>query len=148
MNVLVIDDSDYKIEALERVLAKRFAATSVVVARSFISGLKELESYTPDVVLLDMSLPTYDPGQPGRDGRMRIYGGREILVEMELLALDAKVVVITQFDIFGEPPNTKDLLTLNSELKQEFPTHYAGTVYYNNRAAGWENDLVQMLQEL
>jgi DNA-binding NarL/FixJ family response regulator len=148
MNVLIIDDSDYKIKSLKALLAELDFISDVFVAKSFHSGIRALAEIKPQLVLLDMTLPTSERADGRLEGRTRIYGGREILMEMEEDRIDAKVIVVTQFDHFGEPPNSIDLKTLLTELHDQYPTLFVGGVYYSNVDARWRDNLRETLNRM
>lgn len=141
MKVLIIDDSDYKIRHLKAFLEELNIASELEVARSFQSGIHRLKEFVPDLVLLDMSLPTSERPGGELEGRSRIYGGREVLAEMEFYELKSKVIVVSQFDRFGEPPNSVTLDTLLAQLKRMFPLLFVGGVYYSNVDSLWRDKL-------
>ena len=70
MNILLVEDNNYKIEQLEAFITSEFPAMSLTVKKSYHSGLKEIILNSRyDLVLLDVSMPTYDiqPGESGGD---------------------------------------------------------------------------------
>jgi len=145
MKVLIIDDTDYKIVSLKSLLAACDFVTEIHVARSFQTGTHLLEQCGPDLVLLDMTLPTTELDDGEGDGRTRLYGGKEILAEMKFLGLSAHVIIVTQFDHFGDPPNSVDLKTLMSQLKKAYPEMVIGGVYYSNIDSKWAPRLREMI---
>lgn len=148
MKVLIIDDSDYKIQALQALLKQTGVASEMFLARSFQSGLRAIKETSPDLLLLDMTLPTSERSDGRLEGRTRIYGGREILAEMELDNLRPKVVVVTQFDHFGEPPHSTDLSVLLRQLEELYPNHFLGGVYFSNIDSSWQPKLLGILERL
>jgi hypothetical protein len=95
-----------------------------------------------------MTLPTFENRYGEIEGRMRLYGGRELLAEMEFLNLSAKVIIVTQFDRFGEPPNTIELPSLLKQLSQAYPELIIGGVYYSNVNSRWRQELRDMLMKV
>lgn len=148
MKILIIDDSEYKIESLRDMLTSWGLASELQVAKSFHTAAAKLRDFQPDLVLLDMSLPTSERADGQLEGSPRIYGGKHILGEMELYNIQAKVIVITQFDTFGEPPHSLTLDTLFAQLKQRFPRHYVGGIYYSNVDSSWKEKLKKALKQL
>ena len=141
MKVLIIDDSDYKIDALKSVLESGKFATNIAIARSFHTGVRQLQEFAPDLVLLDMSIPTFEGPQGELGGRTRLFGGRELLAEMEFLELKARVIVVTQFDRFGDGPNTVELNALLADLTDAHPELVLGGIYYSNTDTRWRDKL-------
>lgn len=148
MKALIIDDTEYKIESLTGILAECAFISQVRVARSFQSGVHTVKDYRPDVVLLDMSLPTSERPSGELEGRTRIYGGREILAEMDFDELDARVIIVTQFDHFGEPPHSVTLETLLAQLQKSYPKLFVGGIYYSNVDTLWRHKLLTLLENI
>ena len=145
MKALIIDDSDYKIQNLKSFLADYAFMSELKVAKSFQTGVHSLIEYRPDLVLLDMSLPTSERTDGELEGRTRIYGGKEIMAEMQFERVIAKVIIITQFDTFGKPPKSITLNDLLQQIKNEYPNLYAGGVFYNNVDFSWRDSLKAIL---
>jgi hypothetical protein len=110
--------------------------------------MKLLEDYQPDVVLLDMSLPTSEKEDGRIGGRGRIYGGRELMAEMEFMEITPKVIVVSQFETFREDGVSVDLTVLLKELEQEFPHLYVGGVFYSTVDNTWEARLDILLDKI
>jgi CheY-like chemotaxis protein len=148
MKILIIDDSDYKIQSLQALVNQSGLASRMEVARSFQSGLRAIKDMMPDLVLLDMTLPTSERQDGRLEGRTRIFGVREILAEMELEDIRSRVIVVTQFDHFGEPPNAVNLAVLLEQLKEAYPSLFIGGVYYSNVDSAWQGKLRTILEGL
>jgi len=146
MKVLIIDDTDYKIESLKAFLDGCCSVSELQVAKCFQTGLKALMEFKPRLVLLDMSLPTSQGLDGELEGRDRIYGGRQLLAEMEFEGLSAAVVVVTQYDHFGEGPNSVNLDSLIEQLQKRFPSLVVGGVYYSNVDSLWKDKLRHVLR--
>ncbi len=145
MKVLIIEDSDYKIQSIQGLLKGLALDENIRVAKAFQSGKRALKEFRPDLVLLDMTLPTSESPDGRLEGRMRIFGGRELLAEMEFLDITSKVIIVTQFDHFGEPPYAVDLMTLLDQLKFKYPNFFLGGVYYSNIDSKWQSELSSIL---
>lgn len=151
MNVLIIEDDDDKLRSLEKFLSKEFPEARVEQAKSLGGGLRALIAGrdTLDIVLLDMSMPTYDisPHEPS-GGTPEIFAGRELLAQMRLRAIGVPAIVVTMFDSFGEvhqKPISLDQLV--SELRDHYSPPFKGYVYYSSAQQGWQNPLKQLINE-
>ena len=67
---------------------------------------------------------------------------------MNLEDINSKVVVVTQFDHFGEGPNSVNLTVLLNQLKQTYPTLFYGGIYYSNVDSTWQGKLTAMLKSI
>jgi CheY-like chemotaxis protein len=146
MKVLIVDDTDYKTESLRAFLKDCGCASEVQVAKCFQTALRALKEFQPTLVLLDMSLPTSQRSDGELEGRDRIYGGKQLLAEMEFEDLTATVIIVTQYDHFGEGPNAINLNSLLGQLQKRFPTLVAGGVYYSNVDSLWRDKLRTILR--
>lgn len=145
MKLLLVEDDENKRGAIRAFLECTFPRCEVVDARSYQSGIRFLLAGRWDLVVLDMTLPTFDIG-PGEDGgRPQPFGGREILRQIHRRRSDACAVVVTQFDRFGEGAETKTLAQLDEELKQRYAASYLGAVFYDVTAEGWKEKLAEII---
>lgn len=141
MNALIIEDDELKTDRLKSFLATEEPNAAVEVARSYKSGLRALVAMKPSLVILDMTLPTFDI-QPGTDGgRPLSLGGRELLRQMKRRSVASPTVVVTGFDTFGGGPDAVTLAQLDSNLRSEFPEFYLGCVYFNATTDDWRDEL-------
>lgn len=118
----------------------------IVEKHSYNSGLRAIIGEEFDLLLLDMSIPTYDISLEETGGRTRPFGGKDILEQIQRKKISCKVIVITQFEIFGE--KRINLEQLKKELSVEFTNNYLGTVYYNPSSDIWTRELEEYLISL
>lgn len=143
MKVLIIEDDINKLHAIWD-YTKQMGLKEVETKTSFHSGLKELESNSYDLVLLDMSMPAYDITGHENGGRPLPLAGRDILYKLWRKKNKCKAIVITQYEDFGGT----SLISLDEDLKKSFPEIYLGAVYYNTMQEGWKNDLRDLLLDV
>ena len=141
MRVLLVEDDENKRAQISSFLAELFPALSVVIERSLQSGLRRLRKELPDLILLDMTLPNYDPGPDEPGGEPHIFGGREFLRQMDRFDIRVPVVVVTQFGTFGSGSNARNLKDVDAELRGSHPEIYRGAIYYNAAIQGWKDEL-------
>lgn len=141
MRTLIIEDDELKTERLKGFLTHELPDHEVEIARSYKSGLRALVASSRELVLLDMTLPTFDiaPGSDG--GRPLSLGGRDLLRQMRRRSLAYPTVVVTGFDAFGSEPQDVTLAQLNDELKAEFGDFYIGSIYFNATSDDWRDQL-------
>lgn len=141
MKIAIIDDSKYKVEGLRTFVESHWPSIKVCDARSFQTGMKLLEEERPDIILMDMTLPTSE-GPGGRlDGRTRMFGGRQLMSEIEFLELECRVIIVTQFEEFPDASGTIDLQTLLLGVARQFPRYFAGGVFYGSVDTVWASEL-------
>jgi CheY-like chemotaxis protein len=148
LRILIVEDDQNKRRQLRTAVESAINEPNVREAYSYRGGLSELIEWTPDVVLLDMTLPTYDVSATDSGGRTRIFGGRDVLQEMQRRGINSSVVLVTQFESFGEGTKRKTLNELTQELQQSFPDIFRNAVYYHPAQANWKTEIEKILKEI
>jgi CheY-like chemotaxis protein len=141
MNILLVEDEDPKRANIVKALNKIRPASQIIEARSVSSAITQLRSTVLDLILLDMSLPTFDigPGEPG--GRPQGFGGIEVLRYIDRFKLMVPVIVITAYEAFAREGRQIDLGALRSQLKAAHPRTFQGVVFYNSLLDAWSEEL-------
>jgi CheY-like chemotaxis protein len=151
MNILFIEDDEDKAKRVLEFVRGDVPKVHAICARSFNSGLKALadDGTAFDLVLLDMTMPTYDvtPSEP-TGGSIEHFAGRDLLAQMKLRQIEIPVAVITMFDSFGEGAKKMSLANLSQELHSKYGRQYLGHVYYNATEEGWRSSLRALISKL
>jgi len=145
MKILIVEDDPIKLEALETFLGEPHSGLEISKKLSYNSGLDAILSNEYDLLILDMALQTYEPNNSERAGISKIYGGKEIVMQMRLNGVSTPTLVITQFDTFGEEGNIKTLKELDEELQMIAPSNYMGSIYFNIQSTSWHEELSKIL---
>lgn len=148
MNILVVEDDENKRNQLTEFLNSEFPSAALQTAHSLQSGLRAIICGGVDLVLLDMTMPTFDIGENEDGGRPQAYAGREILRQMERREINIPVIVVTQFDRFGEGNDILGIEELDEQLFKEHRGMYGGAVYYDVTLGGWKEKLADKIIEL
>jgi len=146
MRILIIEDDDLKADALEAHFRSEFLDATVECAKCMRDGILALERVAPDLVILDMNLPTYD----GRSGEPRASvdarGGREVLRQLSRRTAALKVVVVTQYNLFGTEGSSITRAEMSTQLASRYPKHYLGTVHFRWSDEQWKEQLAHLLR--
>lgn len=150
MKVLIIEDDEYKAKQLESLLIANNVVrdrSDLCLKRAFQSGMEEICLFAYDLILLDMSMPSYEDSHKRSSGRHRDFGGREILHEMKRKNIQIPTIVVTQFNIFGEGYEIMDEIQLDEILQRDYSDVYLGMVYYNTSRRNWMEKLLTIINE-
>lgn len=146
--VLVVEDDEFKRENIADCIADRIPGVSLVYARSIVSSLRQIEADAGiDLVILDMSLPTYDVGPNERGGRPQGFGGLTVLQHIDALARKLPVLVVTQFLSFEQGDEILEVGDLQRALSSDYPDLFIGLIQYSGGSNNWKDDLVNKLQQ-
>lgn len=145
MKILIVEDDPNKLGRVRECIEAEVSAATISERRSYQSGLKAILESPPDVIVLDMAMPTYDVTPAEKGGRPRPFGGRDILAQMKRRKVEVDVIVLTQYETFGEGAEQRSLQQLHSQLRREFPNNYLGVVFYHPAETDWRKQLLGFL---
>lgn len=146
--VLVVEDDENKRSQILAFLNETFPEAEAVVAHSLRSGLIAVSKQGIDLVILDMTLPNFDQDSDEDGGIIHPLGGREFLRRMKRGKLRTPVIVLTQFESFGNGEERLDLQTLRAALEERFGGLCVGTIYYNTSVDAWKRQLQKAIVSL
>lgn len=146
-HVLLVEDDGFKQAMVAEELQKMLPEASVRIASSLSSARIEIQQST-DLLVLDMSLPSYDvgPGEPG--GQAQGFAGQRLLHFMRDFDLRVPTIVLTQFEVLNEGSQQMDLEGLRETLSREFPDLVRGVVYYSSASDEWRERVRKIVSAL
>lgn len=106
IDILVVEDNEYKRKRIVEVIKSDFNDCIVTESYSFTSAWKFISEHVFDVILLDMSLPTFDKTDSDPGGVFRIFGGKELARKMGKRNVKSKFIFITQYKSFSDNINS------------------------------------------
>jgi CheY-like chemotaxis protein len=145
MRILLVEDDAAKRKALMAFLGARGGDATIVEATSFSSAMDALSDAAPDIVLLDMTIPSIERSTSDRDHTL-VYGGRDVMRQLRRLGHAAHVIVVTQYEQFDEGPEAMALGDLDAQLREIDPDRYAGAVSFSFVYDSWKHELERVLQ--
>lgn len=141
MKIFIIEDDLLKLGRLQEYLQHAVSDADIESYGSYNSGLRACEQGAPDLLILDMALPTFDKKPNKREGRQRALGGYDLLSKLELKELPIKAIVVTQLTDFGDGDERMSFSEITNICRDEFPEHFLGSVYFAQSNTDWQNDL-------
>ena len=145
-SILIIEDDENKLEQVQQAIGECLPTAGVTYAKSYQSGLRALLAKAPDLVVLDMTLPTFDRGFQEPGGRTRPFAGREIIEQVHRRSIATMVIVVSGFEILGEGSAAMSLVELDKELAGAFGGLYRGFVYYSPSESDWRTKLSELMR--
>lgn len=141
MRLILIEDDDYKAKQIVQFLQNK--GHIIDIAKAYNTGMKKIVNEQYDMALLDMTIPSFEISSEHPTSRIRKYGGKDILFEMDRREITLPSIVITQYQVFDDGEKTLELL--DKELHEEFPDLYKGIVYYNSSVMDWQDKMIEKL---
>lgn len=139
--VLIVDDDNYKAKNIKNLISNVNNNISIAIEEALNSGLRKIRTHNFDVVILDMSLPLFNTSE---SSNFNPFGGISFLKEMRRREIKTPVIIVTQYEIFGEDESQKTSEMLDEECKENFD-NYKGIVIYSSSNNKWKEELVKMI---
>lgn len=144
MRILIIEDNLNKLKQIRSLLEKKYSNSEIEETYAFNNGMKKIIQNNWDLVILDMSLPTYNITSTDGGGDKKPVAGKNIMKRMLNKKIFSPVVVITQFETFDDDKISLELL--NKEFETSFSQIWKGTIYYGDD--DWEWNFEKLLNTL
>lgn len=142
MKIILIEDDDFKSKQIKSFLVD--LGHEIILKKAFNTGMKAITTEKFDLALLDMTIPSFEISPEHPTSRIRKYGGRDVLSEIERCEIELPSIVITQYRVFDD--GEMSIEKIDMELSQEFPQIYMGIVYYNSSAMDWQESLLKLIE--
>ena len=126
--VLIVEDDAYKEEQIVNYLKSLNNNISITREHSLNSALFNIMRNMYEIILLDMSIPTFDTNEPEH---FKPYGGLMFLDELKRIKSEIPVVIITQFSKFGEGKNEITFDQIKEKCSQKY-ANYKDTIYFKD----------------
>lgn len=143
-SILIIDDDNYKKKNIKELVLSIDKTFMISEEEAINPGLLDLRSSKYDLIILDMSLPVFSPSE---SSSFNPFGGIAILREMRRKEITTPVIVVTQYEIFGEGEIQKTSKMIDEECKSKFD-NYIGIVIYSSVNNEWKEKLVKMIGDI
>ncbi|EJG0960541.1 hypothetical protein C4G95_RS15995 [Vibrio parahaemolyticus] len=147
INILVAEDQEEKSDAIIGVLRDQYPDATFENSVSYSGTAKKIKNQEFDIIILDMSMPNFDP-KPGGKPSLKALAGKDIMTKMQYRKVSVPVIVVTQFDVFGRHSDAVSIDKLNDDLRKDFPDIFWGCVYYNTQSKSWEQELLKLASEI
>ncbi|MCK2119889.1 response regulator [Pseudomonas aeruginosa] len=155
MRLLLVEDEGPKGEKISSCLIDSFPGIDIDLARSVRSALKRLDQVSYDLVVLDMSLPTFDISEDEHGGRPQGFGGVEVMRDMVNYEIITPVIVVTAYEYFSADSDEdlshgkeSTLIELRNELDEEFPGIFIELIKYDTFTDEWQAQLVDSINAI
>lgn len=143
--VLLVEDSDYKRSRVQEFVVSILPGVHLDVAASFNSAAQALDTGRYELVVMDISLPTYDRSPVESGGRFRALGGRELARKIVRRRLQSRIVFLTQFDSFSDDVHSHNLKSLADTLRADCGAQFAALIYFDSSTSSWKEQLERVL---
>ncbi|WP_083839121.1 response regulator [Bradyrhizobium sp. STM 3809] len=148
MSVLLVEDDEFKATDILKVLEEKFASSSVVRATSVTSALKAVNRETFALIVLDMSLPTFEMSGLGGGGSPQGQGGLEVLRLARRLKNTSPFIVVTQYPDIELDGVEIPLPIAAKSLRTKFDVNVLACLLYEFDRDSWRSPLRKLLTDI
>lgn len=146
LNVLIADDNNEKIKYIVDTLNSVLDNYTLDISNSYNSTTKLLRKNNYELLILDMTMPNFDPVDNNSSPTLKPLAGKDVLAKLHYRKVNIPVIVLTQFDIFGRLSDVVGLEDLKQDLKNSFPRNFLGCVFYDPQSSAWSTDLINLIK--
>lgn len=145
--LLIIEDNESKLSKLRQFCEENLKGYEIEDRRSYNSALSEVvhNGRRYDLILLDVSMNTYDISPEESDGEQEPLAGSNILRFMKLRKIMVPVIVVTMYESFVDGIKIDKL---DEGFREKYPEFYKGFVYYSLRNEDWITHLKELIEKL
>ncbi|NVK19780.1 MAG: hypothetical protein HWE30_13860 [Methylocystaceae bacterium] len=147
MKILVVEDEKYKRDQVLEALETMDFDFEIVISISFNDAISKVDTDQFDLLVLDMSLPTYSHQNEDGGGSAQSFGGIDVLRHAEFADNLAPAIFITQYKHFDQGENELTLEDLRRDLHEEFERAFVDVVYYRYINETWKETFVNLIKE-
>lgn len=144
--ILLVEDYEEKANNIRTFLKQEFSDFEIILRISYNSAQEEIFEHGSNysLILLDMSMSTYDLSTDASGGLPEPSAGQYILEGMFLRKIMTPVIVVTMYNVFGR----KQLEAFDIELKKDYPQNYKSYVFYSSQKNDWKEHLKKQIKKI
>lgn len=143
MNILIIEDNPLKREKVHEFISGNYDVR-LFEAASFNSGLNLVLSKTFDLVILDMSMPTFDRTDATHGGRFRTLAGKDIATRLSKLKKLVPFVILTGYKDFSVNSQSLSIEQIDESLRS-MGSDYKGCIFFDAVDSVWKEQLSEII---
>ena len=147
MKTLIIEDDSHKLLKIKKFFSNEFPNIMYDIKGSYSSSVKALMEEKYDIAIIDMTLPTYEKNINDAGGRLRSFGGKDIIRQFKKRSIDIDFIILTQFTSFSDDGLAVSIESIAEDIGSKFPDQYLGTIVMEALNSKWENDLKNLIEK-
>lgn len=149
MAVLLVEDDEFKAADITKVIVEFCESTIIRRAMSVTTALRAVSETQFSLVVLDMSLPTFELSGPGGGGSPQSQGGLEVLrLAKRLSAAQGAFVLITQYPDIELEGRDVPLAASLRIIKSKFELDVRDCILYEFDTDAWRQPLRSVLSSV
>ncbi|MBX6690031.1 response regulator [Pseudomonas sp. USTB-Z] len=145
MNILIIEDNSLKREKVT-LLLDSIGDHTIMEAASYNSGLTAAMDNEFDLMIVDMSMPTFDRSEHTQGGRFRAIAGKEIVAKLFKLGKLKPFIILTGFRDFSVDTQSLSIEQIH-DLLGTYGQDYLGCIFFESSNTSWQEELTATMEK-
>jgi CheY-like chemotaxis protein len=145
--VLIVEDIETKRLSIQQLIESLLVPVEVRCAASVKSAIRLLEEESYSLVLLDMSLPTFDLTTSEGGGTPRTRGGMELFAHLDGAGLEVPVIVVSAYGALEERGSMISMDEISARLRRDYPELFQGSVLFDSVYTVWADQLTPLIRK-
>lgn len=144
--ILIVEDLPEKADEIKKTVLSNMKNIELEIKTSYHSAIEEIYRHHSRyfLILLDVSMSTYDINIEENGGLPEALAGKRILEGMYLRDIPTKVKVVTMYENIGGIR----IQELDKELREDNPDSYDGYIFFSFNKSEWKKQLIEYINTL
>lgn len=149
MKILIVEDDSYKYSKIAALLKDRFVEAILLHEDSVHDAVIYIRGHTPDLIILDMSLPSHSP-QVGEGNPVSMpAGGVEIIMELKIIGKkNIPIIVVTQYPDVEIEDEYYSIEKSRGVISSLYNIENISVIYYDNDSSDWIEKFKESLETI
>lgn len=131
-SIIVVEDDQSKADELLGFFRNNYSHCEVVLVTSYSSAMRIFQNQSFDLMILDMTLPTFADEHFTVERSFEKFGGLMILRELKRKHKLLPTILFTMFDDFGNRNERISLDQISLDLGKRYKEYFLGAVFYES----------------
>jgi CheY-like chemotaxis protein len=144
--VLIVEDIETKRLSMTQLVESVLSPVEVHCSASVKSAIQRLDQHSYSLILLDMSLPTFDLSKSEGGGTPRPRGGMELFAHLDGAGVEVPIVVVSAYGALEERGSLISLDEISTRLRRDYPGLFRGSVLFDSVYTVWADELSTLIR--
>lgn len=146
MKILIVEDDSFKFSKVAAMLREVFDEPELIHEDNVYGAVNFVRSQSPDLIVLDMSLPSH-PAIAGQGSPVSMpAGGIEVILELKILGkTDIQTIVLTQYPDVEIEYEYYSIEDSEVAIKSLYSMKELSVVHYDHESNDWKDNLKKIL---
>lgn len=148
MDILIIEDDDYKLESLKNFALTELGCLNICVSESLKEALESIAKNAFDLIFVDMAIPSH-PKIAGQGTPVSFNtGGLEVIMELAAMGRSDPCIIITQYPDIEISGEYIPIGSVKTKLPQLLECDVVACILYEEDSDSWELELKEIFRDL